>query len=36
MTLIVPGTSLINSHADADQAGRKIVACERQRSKRWP
>jgi polar amino acid transport system substrate-binding protein len=29
MTLIVPGTSPINSHADADQAGRKIVAYER-------
>jgi polar amino acid transport system substrate-binding protein len=29
MTLIVPGNSPINSHADADQPGRKIVAYER-------
>ena len=29
MTLIVPGSSPINSHADADQPGRKIVAYER-------
>jgi polar amino acid transport system substrate-binding protein len=29
MTLIVPGTSPINSHADADQPGRKIVVYER-------
>ena len=29
MTLIVPGTSPIQSHADADQEGRKIVAYER-------
>jgi polar amino acid transport system substrate-binding protein len=29
MTLIVPAASPINSHADADQAGRRIVAYER-------
>ena len=29
MTLIVPASSPINSHADADQPGRKIVAYER-------
>jgi polar amino acid transport system substrate-binding protein len=29
MTLIVPASSPINSHADADQAGRRIVAYER-------
>jgi polar amino acid transport system substrate-binding protein len=29
MTLIVPGSSPINSHADPDQPGRKIVAYER-------